>query len=223
MSLPHSFSYSWIMNERKNANYSIKFEIQEKENIILHPTDFHQIHVGPWLDCLPNACLTVCLTVCLLTVWLSAYWLSDCLANACLTACPQGINWAQLSVPVSPLQDSKAATPGVKPSHLLCITVEEVGGPTTTTPPSPPPSSPIFSDSDTSDTLHSALHYYSPPAILSCSPTVKHDQTQRDPRPVIILFNTSSGLIMDDSFICSLCSYHLPLEKYTLLVLLSFK
>ena len=27
---------------------------------------------------------------------------------------------------------------------------------------------------------------------------------------------------MDDSFICSLCSYHLPLEKYTLLVLLSF-
>ena len=34
-----------------------------------------------------------------------------------------------------PLQNSKAATPGVKPTHLLCISVEEVGGPTTTTPP----------------------------------------------------------------------------------------
>ena len=34
-----------------------------------------------------------------------------------------------------PLQNSKAATPGVKPTHLLCISVEEVGGSTTTTPP----------------------------------------------------------------------------------------
>ena len=34
-----------------------------------------------------------------------------------------------------PLQNSKAATLGVKPTHLLCISVEEVGGSTTTTPP----------------------------------------------------------------------------------------
>ena len=35
-----------------------------------------------------------------------------------------------------PLQNSKAATLGVKPTHLLCISVEGVAGPTTTTPPS---------------------------------------------------------------------------------------
>ena len=118
---------------------------------------------GAWLGsreafCLPPAtsCLllrsTSCPTSCLPQAFLlpTAYLLStSCLprpisglplaqppAYLRSTSCPQGINWAQLSVPVSPLQDSKAATPGVKPSHLLCITVEEVGGPTTTTPPS---------------------------------------------------------------------------------------
>jgi hypothetical protein len=34
-----------------------------------------------------------------------------------------------------PLQNSKAATLGVKPTHLLCISVEGVAGSTTTTPP----------------------------------------------------------------------------------------
>ena len=173
----------------------------------------------------------------------SSHWIRNKVTSSPLTGREPGLTLSPSYT--RPLQNSKAATLGVKPTHLLCISVEGVAGPTTTTPPSlhhhltwcqahppplylcrgggrvhhhhstftppsPPPSSPIFSDSDTSDTLHSALHYYSPPAILSCSPTVKHDQTQRDPRPVIILFNTSSGLIMDDSLICSLCSYHLP-------------
>ena len=47
-----------------------------------------------------------------------------------------------------PLQNSKAATPGVKPTHLLCISVEEVGGPTTTTPPLLHLPSPWILDSD---------------------------------------------------------------------------
>ena len=71
------------------------------------------------------------------------------------------------SQPVSPLQDSREATPGVKPSHLLCITVEEVGGPTTTTPPSlhhhstftPPPVRSYWS-------LHLHLHLPPPSSVM---------------------------------------------------------
>ena len=49
-------------------------------------------------------------------------------------------HWPHLATPslsyTRPLQNSKAATRGVKPTHLLCISVEGVAGPTTTTPPS---------------------------------------------------------------------------------------
>ena len=49
-------------------------------------------------------------------------------------------HWPHLAKPslsyTRPLQNSKAATLGVKPTHLLCISVEGVAGPTTTTPPS---------------------------------------------------------------------------------------
>ena len=49
-------------------------------------------------------------------------------------------HWPHLATPslsyTRPLQNSKAATLGVKPTHLLCISVEGMGGPTTTTPPS---------------------------------------------------------------------------------------
>merc|ERR1712218_295343 len=95
----------------------------------LYPTDFHQIQAGrPSASCpLPLALYHLPFTTCPLP--LALYHLPS-------TTCPLLYKRAQLPAPVSPPQDSKAATPGVKPSHLLCITVEEVGGPTTTTPPS---------------------------------------------------------------------------------------
>ena len=46
-------------------------------------------------------------------------------------------HWPHLATPslsyTRPLQNSKAATLGVRSTHLLCISVEEMGGPTTTT------------------------------------------------------------------------------------------